>query len=76
VLHAFAFGEDQGRYLVTTADCPALVSRAEKAGIPAAVLGRTGGAELTLEGAGTISVVQLKAAFEGWLPAYMGDGVA
>jgi phosphoribosylformylglycinamidine synthase len=75
-LHAFAFGEDQGRYLVTTADGPALVSRAEKAGIPATVLGRTGGAELTLEGTGTISVVQLKAAFEGWLPAYMGDGVA
>jgi phosphoribosylformylglycinamidine synthase len=76
VLHAFAFGEDQGRYLVTTADGPALVSRAQKAGIPAAVLGRTGGAELTLEGAGTISVARLKAAFEGWLPAYMGDGMA
>jgi phosphoribosylformylglycinamidine synthase len=74
--HAFAFGEDQGRYLVTTTDGPALVARAEKAGIPAVVLGRTGGAELTLEGAGTISVAQVKAAHEGWLPAYMGDGTA
>ncbi|MGE0650239.1 MAG: phosphoribosylformylglycinamidine synthase II, partial [Alphaproteobacteria bacterium] len=75
-IHAFAFGEDQGRYLLTTTDGPALVARAEKSGIPAILLGRTGGSELTLEGAGTISVARLKAAHEGWLPAYMGDGTA
>ena len=73
-LHAFAFGEDQGRYVVTARDGQALVARAEKAGVPAALLGRTGGAELTLEGAGAISVAKLRAAFEAWLPAYMGDG--
>ncbi len=73
-LHAFAFGEDQGRYVVTARDGQALVARAEKAGVPAVLLGRTGGAELTLEGAGAISVAKLRAAFEAWLPAYMGDG--
>jgi phosphoribosylformylglycinamidine synthase len=72
-LHAFAFGEDQGRYLLTAPDGAALVARAKKAGIPAQILGKTGGAELTLAGAGTISIAKLKAAFEGWLPAYMGE---
>ena len=72
-LHAFAFGEDQGRYLITARDGAALVARAKKAGIPAHILGKTGGAELTLAGGGTISIAKLKAAFEGWLPAFMGE---
>lgn len=73
-LHARAFGEDQGRYILTARDGQALVARAKKAGIPALVLGKTGGAELTLAGAGAISVAKLRAAHEGWMPAYMGDG--
>ncbi len=75
-LHALAFGEDQGRYVVALKDGQALVSKAQTAGVPAAVLGRTGGEELTLAGAGTISVARLKTACEAWLPAYMGDGAA
>ena len=75
-LHALAFGEDQGRYVVALKDGQALVSKAQSSGVPAAVLGRTGGEELTLAGAGTISVARLKTACEAWLPAYMGDGAA
>ncbi len=73
-LHAWAFGEDQGRYLVTTADAPALVARAQRAGVAATVIGRTGTSDLTLEGAGTISLARLETAHEGWLPGYMGVG--
>ena len=75
-LHALAFGEDQGRYVVAVKDGQSLVSKAKSAGIPVQILGRTGGEELTLAGAGTISVAKLKAASEGWLPTYMGDGAA
>jgi phosphoribosylformylglycinamidine synthase II len=72
-LHAWAFGEDQGGYVLTAPDGAALVARAQKAGLKAALIGRTGGAELTLSGTGTISVARLRAAHEGWFPTYMGD---
>jgi phosphoribosylformylglycinamidine synthase len=70
-LHAWLFGEDQGRYLVTSADGAKLLAAARSAGVDAALLGRTGGAELTVSGAGPISVADLRRAHEGWLPAFM-----
>jgi len=70
-LHAWLFGEDQGRYLVTAADPAPLLAAAEAADVPAESLGTTGGSELTLPGAGPISVARLRQAHEGWLPAYM-----
>ncbi len=70
-LHAWLFGEDQGRYLVCSAAPEALLAAAEAAGVPAAVVGRTGGATLTLPGGGTISLAELRQAHEGWLPGYM-----
>jgi phosphoribosylformylglycinamidine synthase len=77
-LHAWLFGEDQGRYLVETGDPAALLSAARLAGVPAV---RVGGVEaagdgvaLTLRGAGAISVAQLTAANEAWLPGYMALG--
>ena len=36
--------------------------------------GTVGGAALTLSGGGAISVAQLKAAHEAWLPGYMHQG--
>jgi phosphoribosylformylglycinamidine synthase len=69
--HAFAFGEDQGRYVVTAGDPAPVLAAAEAAGAPALVLGRTGGLSLTVAGADATSVADLKAAFEGWLPGYM-----
>jgi len=67
------FGEDQARYVVT---CPAdraeaVIAACEASGAPVAKLGLTGGDTLTFRGLGTISVAQLKAAHEGWLPGYM-----
>ena len=75
--HAFWFGEDQGRYLVTvSADVAEKVMvRARAAGVPARQLGLTGGDALTLEGERPILVANLRERFEGWLPAYMA-GVA
>jgi phosphoribosylformylglycinamidine synthase len=68
---AWLFGEDQARYLVTTADAPALLARAAKAGVPASAVGRTGGRSLTVNGRTPISLDELRGVHEGWLPAYM-----
>lgn len=40
---AFCFGEDQGRYLVTTRDAEAVLKAAEEQGIEAVKIGTTGG---------------------------------
>jgi phosphoribosylformylglycinamidine synthase len=67
------FGEDQGRYLVTCAKGTegALLSRAAAAGVPARVVGETGGAGLSLNGQAGPTVGDLVSAHEGWLPTYM-----
>jgi hypothetical protein len=41
--------------------------------IYAECIGTVGGSELTLPGAGAISVAELKAANEAWLPDYMAQ---
>jgi phosphoribosylformylglycinamidine synthase subunit PurL len=69
--HAWLFGEDQGRYLIETAEPAAMLATAEAAGVTARVIGVVGGAALTLPEAGAISVNTLKAANEAWLPGYM-----
>jgi phosphoribosylformylglycinamidine synthase II len=73
--HAFFFGEDQARYVVTvaTAGAAALLADAARAGVPCLRLGETGGETLTLPGEAPISVADLRTAFESWFPAYM-DG--
>ncbi|MEQ8326969.1 MAG: phosphoribosylformylglycinamidine synthase subunit PurL [Parvibaculum sp.] len=75
-LHAWAFGEDQARYLVTMPanGAESFIARAAKAGVPALRIGTTGGSELTLAGATPISLVELGVAHEGWLPDYMAEG--
>ncbi|MGY8958270.1 MAG: AIR synthase-related protein, partial [Alphaproteobacteria bacterium] len=70
-LHAWLFGEDQARYLISTEDGSAVVVAAHEAGVPAQIIGRTGGAILTLDEDYTISIEALRAAHEAWLPEYM-----
>lgn len=72
-LHAWAFGEDQARYIVTVPEAGAadFEKDAEKAGIPVTRLGQTGGNELTVAGEPPISLEKLREAHEGWFPAYM-----
>jgi len=69
--HAFWFGEDQGRYVLAVRDSAALLAAAKAAGVPARRIGRTGGGALVLPGAGSISVDDLRAAHERFLPALM-----
>jgi phosphoribosylformylglycinamidine synthase len=72
-INAWLFGEDQARYLVETAEPEALLAAARAAGVPARRIGTIRGGELTLPGLGAISVEELRAANEGWLPAYMAQ---
>ena len=72
-LHAWLFGEDQARYLVTAPEAAAVLEAAGEASVPAACIGTTGGAALTLPGGEPISLGELRAAHEGWLPRYMGE---
>jgi phosphoribosylformylglycinamidine synthase subunit PurL len=76
--HAFWFGEDQARYLVTVRNnaVEALVARAANAGVPVRQLGYTHGTALTVPNERPIVVAALAARFEAWLPAYMADGAA
>ena len=73
--HAFFFGEDQARYVVTARpeEGAALLAEAREAGVPAAQLGTTGGSTLDLPGETPIAIGALAKAFESWFPAYM-DG--
>jgi phosphoribosylformylglycinamidine synthase len=72
--HAFWFGEDQGRYLITApaADAEAIMRRAREANVPVQQLGLTSGDALTLPGERSLKISSLRARFEQWLPEYMG----
>jgi len=74
--HAWAFGEDQARYVIALpeAELDSVLREAEAAGVPAAVVGRAGGLALTVSGEDPISLARLRAAHEDWLPAYMAGG--
>ena len=73
--HAYLFGEDQARYLLSVdpETAPDLLYSAAAQGIPATVIGITGNDHLTLPHGETISVAALREAHEGWLPAYMAS---
>ena len=72
-VHGFLFGEDQGRYVVTTRadEAAATIAAAATAGVAVQRLGTTGGEALTLPGEPPILVAHLSAAFESWFPALM-----
>jgi phosphoribosylformylglycinamidine synthase len=71
--HAFWFGEDQGRYLVTArhAAVAEVLRAAAAAGVAVSRIGATGGPALALPDERPLRVDDLTRRFEGWLPAYM-----
>ena len=73
--HAFWFGEDQARYVVTAAseNLPKIGTLAAQAGVKLRQLGRTSGSQLTLPGETPILVSTLQARHESWLPEFMGS---
>ena len=68
---AWLFGEDQARYLAAAPDAAPLLAAAAEAGVPAAAIGRTGGAALTVPGHGRISLDRLREAHEAGFPRFM-----
>lgn len=76
--HAVLFGEDQGRYLLSLpADAAeAVVAEANAAGVPAEIIGKTGGSELALPGEAAVSIAALRKTHESWLPDYMAGKAA
>lgn len=76
--HAVLFGEDQGRYLLSlpAGAAEAVVAEAKAAGVPAQVVGKTGGSELALPGEVAVSVAALSKTHESWLPDYMAGNSA
>ena len=70
---AVFFGEDQGRYVATTAPetTDAVIKEAARAGVPAVRIGSTGGDALKLGGASPIALAALTETYEGWFPALM-----
>ena len=68
------FAESAGRVLVSVAptDADAVLDQARAAGVPAERLGSTGGAALTIADVGELGLDELRAAWEGTLPALFG----
>jgi phosphoribosylformylglycinamidine synthase len=71
--HAFFFGEDQGRYVLTCApeETAAIAAEAKRLNVPLLRIGVTGGDTLRLGGAAPIALAALAEAYESWLPDYM-----
>jgi phosphoribosylformylglycinamidine synthase len=69
--HAFFYGEDQARYLIATGAGNDVLEAAEKAGVPAVLLGYSGSDSLTVDGLVSLPLAEIRQAHEGWLPTYM-----
>ena len=70
--HGWAFGEDQGRYIVETHDADGLINAAKAAGIEGQKIGRSISArELKSDDGMLISLEELQTAYENGLPAIM-----
>ena len=71
--HAWAFGEDQARYLLGLAPdkAEAVLSEAADAGVPAQRIGTVGGPSLKIKGLFEVGLEDLEAAHEGWFDRYM-----
>ena len=75
---AILFGEDQGRFLVSTRDPAAVRAVANAARLYAVELGMTGGDAIVFDlidrgGKQSVSLADLRAAHEGFLPQLMGS---
>ena len=73
VPHAYWFGEDQARYIVTVpaADAGLVLAKMKGAGVPCVRIGTTGGDAIAVAGETPVAITSLTKAFESWLPNYM-----
>lgn len=74
--HAWYFGEDQGRYLISTDknSINPILTTAEGLGVPAIVVGTVGGARLSAQDAFDVTVEGLRTRWDQWLPELMSGG--
>ena len=74
-LHAYGFGEDQARYIlsVPAAAADGILANASAAGVTAAKIGTVGGEALDVDGAFSLSVADLRDKHAGWMPGYMAN---
>ena len=73
--HGWCFGEDQGRYVIATADGDAFARAAASAGVPVHAIGASlAASQLKLSNGDIISLAAIKNAHEGWLPGLMAAG--
>ncbi len=78
---AILFGEDQGRYVVTTKDPDAVRAAANAAQLFTVPIGTTGGDAITFDligrgGKQSVSLAELRSANEGFFPKMMGQDAA
>ncbi len=75
--HAFWFGEDQARYVVTATEEMAdfVLEQARVSGVQVSVLGTVGGKSLSLGNVTPVAIAELSTRFESWLPDYMAGKV-
>jgi phosphoribosylformylglycinamidine synthase subunit PurL len=71
--HVLLFCEDQARYLLATNEPEAVIAAALGAGVNVAPVGLAGGDCFGSGGLFSIPLSELRAAHEGWMPAYMGE---
>jgi len=71
--HAYLFGEDQARYVVSAlpAEAAMIASEGRALGLVVQTIGSTGGDVLALPGEAPVPLGELQEAFESWLPSYM-----
>ncbi len=69
--HAFFYGEDQARYVIASGSADDVIEAAHAAGVPAVLLGYSGGASLVVRDLLSLPLSDIKAAHEAWLPGYM-----
>lgn len=70
-LNGWLFGEDQGRYIVTTNAPDKVIYAAASAGVIAQRIGETSGDTLIVGGKTIGNIAELRKANEAWLPQYM-----
>ena len=71
-LHGWAFGEDQGRYIITTADGAGFTAAARKNDVPIQPLGEViETEELKLSSGERIAIATIRNAYEEYLPRLM-----
>jgi len=71
--HAFLFGEDQARYVLSVApvNLDALIAAAKAKQVPVTKLGTVGGRDIILDANPIQSLAALRRAHENWFPEFM-----